>query len=152
MLPGTSQCEILLEIPGMPNKRDEYRMPTAEKLLDLYEEANGRPADTIADLTEWILSPPGKAATGYDPEAGWKPLVKVKISNAPAVKRDAEQDWCRQILAPPQREPSYPESEPLRRPFLELVLWFGATGTGLAVYLWAFTQWLWLVAHEGLFT
>src|SRR5690348_14438743 len=100
----------------MPNTRDEYRMPTAEKLLDLYEEANGRPADTIADLTEWILSPAGKTATGYDREAGWEHLVKVKIPNAGAVKRDAEQVWSRQMLARPEREPSYPEPEPLRRP------------------------------------
>jgi hypothetical protein len=55
----------------MSNKQRGHRIPEARKLLDLYEEANGRPADTIADLTEWILSPPGKAATGYDPEAGW---------------------------------------------------------------------------------
>jgi hypothetical protein len=46
-------------------------IPEARKLLDLYEEANGKPAETIADLTEWILSPAGKAATGYDPDAGW---------------------------------------------------------------------------------
>ena len=55
----------------MPNNRpEEYRMPQARKLLDLYEQSNGRPAETIADLTEWMMSPAGKAATGYDPEAG----------------------------------------------------------------------------------
>jgi hypothetical protein len=55
------------------------------------------------------------------------------------------------MLAPPKREPSYEMPEdPLRRPLLELVLWFGATGTALAVYLWAFADWLSLVAHHGL--
>jgi hypothetical protein len=41
-------------------------MPPAEKLLNLYEEANGKPAETIEDLTKWMMSPADKAATGYD--------------------------------------------------------------------------------------
>ena len=53
------------------------------------------------------------------------------------------------MLAPPESEPSYPMPEPLRRSLLEFVLWFGATGGGLAVYLWAFADWLWLVDHRG---
>jgi hypothetical protein len=31
----------------MINKPDEYRIPQAPKLLDLYEEANGKPATTV---------------------------------------------------------------------------------------------------------
>jgi hypothetical protein len=49
------------------NKPEEYRgIPSAQKLLDLYEEANGKPARTLEELTKWMMSPAGKAATGYD--------------------------------------------------------------------------------------
>jgi hypothetical protein len=54
------------------------------------------------------------------------------------------------MLAPPEREPSFENPEPLRRSLLESILLFGATGVGLGVYLWAFTHWFWLAVHHGL--
>jgi hypothetical protein len=45
------------------NKPEEYRgIPRAQKLLDLYEQANGKPAETLEDLIKWMMSPAGKAA------------------------------------------------------------------------------------------
>jgi hypothetical protein len=49
----------------MTNKPDEYRIPQAQKLLDLYEEANGRPATTLEELIKWLSTAAGKAAIAY---------------------------------------------------------------------------------------
>jgi len=43
-----------------------YRLAQARKLLDLFEEANGRPARTIEELGAWVKSDAGRAATAYD--------------------------------------------------------------------------------------
>jgi hypothetical protein len=37
-----------------------------QKLFDLFEEANGRPAKTVEELEQWIASSEGKAALAYD--------------------------------------------------------------------------------------
>jgi len=50
----------------MTNKPVEYRIPQAQKILDLYEEANGRPATTLEELIKWLSTAAGKAAMGYD--------------------------------------------------------------------------------------
>jgi hypothetical protein len=50
----------------MTNKPDEHRIPQAQKLLDLYEEANGRPATTLQELIKWLSTAAGKAAIAFD--------------------------------------------------------------------------------------
>jgi hypothetical protein len=50
-----------------PEERAErYQLAQAQKLLDLFEGAHGRPASTIEELELWIASPEGRAATAYD--------------------------------------------------------------------------------------
>jgi hypothetical protein len=49
------------------NKPEEYLgIPSAQKLLELYEEANGRPAESLEDLIKWMMSAFGRAAIAYD--------------------------------------------------------------------------------------
>jgi len=43
-----------------------HRIAQAQKMLDLFESAKGRPARTIEEISEWIASPEGKKATAYD--------------------------------------------------------------------------------------
>jgi hypothetical protein len=43
-----------------------YQLAQAAKLLKLFEDANGHPAKTIEELTDWVSSPEGKAAMTYD--------------------------------------------------------------------------------------
>ncbi len=50
----------------MTNKPDEHRLPRAQKLLDLYDEANGRPAITLEELIGWLSTAAGKAAIACD--------------------------------------------------------------------------------------
>jgi hypothetical protein len=50
----------------MTNKPDEYRIPQAQKLLDLYEEANSRPATTPEELIKWLSTAADKAAIAFD--------------------------------------------------------------------------------------
>ncbi len=40
-----------------------YRLAQAEKLLDLFRDARGRPAATVEELEEWVGSPEGRTAT-----------------------------------------------------------------------------------------
>jgi hypothetical protein len=35
---------------------ERVRLAQAQKLLDLFEDANGRPAETMEELTEWYTS------------------------------------------------------------------------------------------------
>lgn len=42
-----------------------YRVAQAQKLLDLFEGAKGRPAKTVEELTEWAGSPEGRKAQAY---------------------------------------------------------------------------------------
>ena len=39
---------------------DRYRLAQAQKLLDLFEEANGHPARTAEELAAWLGSPRGR--------------------------------------------------------------------------------------------
>jgi hypothetical protein len=52
----------------MTDKEDaeKYRLAQAQKLLDLFEEANGRPAKTTQELSDWLTSPEGQRAIAYD--------------------------------------------------------------------------------------
>jgi hypothetical protein len=48
----------------MTNKEqaEAYRLKQAQKLLDVFEEMNGRPAATPEELNNWAGSPQGRAA------------------------------------------------------------------------------------------
>jgi hypothetical protein len=54
------------------NEAKEYRLAQAQKMLDLFEGANGRPAKTMKELEDWVGSSKGKAATAYDRGADGK--------------------------------------------------------------------------------
>jgi hypothetical protein len=41
---------------------ERYRLAQAQKLLDLFEAAHGRPASTADELGQWTESPEGRAA------------------------------------------------------------------------------------------
>lgn len=45
---------------------ERYRHAQAQKLLDLFEGAHGRPASTVEELEQWVASPEGRAALAYD--------------------------------------------------------------------------------------
>jgi hypothetical protein len=55
---------------GKRNERAEqphqYRIKQVEKLLKLFEEARGRPARTVKDLSEWLATAEGKRGRAYD--------------------------------------------------------------------------------------
>jgi hypothetical protein len=51
---------------GIKSDLEAYRIAQAQKLLNLFEEANGRLAKTVEELEQWLKSNPGKAATAYD--------------------------------------------------------------------------------------
>ncbi len=42
-----------------------YRLAQAQRLLDLFKDAHGRPAATVDELEQWVGSPEGRAATAY---------------------------------------------------------------------------------------
>lgn len=50
----------------MTSDAEKYRIAQAQKLLDLFAGAKGRPARTPEELEKWLQSPQGKAATTYD--------------------------------------------------------------------------------------
>jgi hypothetical protein len=39
----------------------KYRLAQAQKILDLFEEANGRPANNVRELELWVASPEARA-------------------------------------------------------------------------------------------
>jgi hypothetical protein len=45
---------------------EKYRLLQVQKIMDLFEQNNGRPAATVEELEQWIGSPEGRAATAYD--------------------------------------------------------------------------------------
>ncbi len=51
----------------MDNPQEHRGIPRPQKLLELYEKAKGKPAETIKELTKWMMSPAGKLATAGDP-------------------------------------------------------------------------------------
>jgi hypothetical protein len=42
---------------------DLCRLAQVQKLMDLFEDANGRPVRTTEELERWMQSPAGQAAT-----------------------------------------------------------------------------------------
>jgi hypothetical protein len=42
-----------------------YRLAQAQKMLDLFEAFNGRPASTVKELAEWAASPKGKMILAF---------------------------------------------------------------------------------------
>jgi len=44
---------------------DKYRVRQAQKLIDLFTGARGRPPATVEELGEWCKSPEGRRATPY---------------------------------------------------------------------------------------
>ncbi len=50
----------------MTNKPDEHRLPRAQKLLDLNDEAKRQAPMTLEELIEWLSTAAGKAAIAYD--------------------------------------------------------------------------------------
>ena len=46
----------------------QYRIKQVEELLKLFEEARGRPARTVKELSEWLASAEGKRGRAYDTE------------------------------------------------------------------------------------
>ena len=49
----------------MTNQEEEKRAQ-AQRLLDLFEGAKGRRPRTDKELTDWLASPEGKAATAFE--------------------------------------------------------------------------------------
>ena len=45
---------------------EKYRIAQAQKLLDLFSDAHGRPAETLDELEDWARSAKFKADTAYD--------------------------------------------------------------------------------------
>jgi hypothetical protein len=58
----------LLDLPKMSDEEagHQYRLLQAQRMLDLFKEANGRPAETTDELTAWWISPAGRRAKAYD--------------------------------------------------------------------------------------
>jgi hypothetical protein len=54
--PPTTICD------EMERVAEAYRLRQAQKLLDVFEDANGHPARTLLELEQWAVSPQGKAA------------------------------------------------------------------------------------------
>jgi hypothetical protein len=50
----------------------KYRFAQIQKMLDIFEQAHGRPAETIEEFEKWSGSPEGHAALAYDHDASGK--------------------------------------------------------------------------------
>jgi hypothetical protein len=50
-----------------------HRLAQAQRILDLFETANGRPARNVEELEKWIASPEGEAilAINKNPQTGF---------------------------------------------------------------------------------
>jgi hypothetical protein len=46
-------------------RAERYREAQAQKILDVFERAHGRPASTVEELAQWVASPEGQAALAY---------------------------------------------------------------------------------------
>jgi hypothetical protein len=46
--------------------KSDYRNRQAQKVLDLFKDAKGRPAKSIEELEAWVASPEGRRALAYD--------------------------------------------------------------------------------------
>jgi hypothetical protein len=51
---------------------ENYQLAQAQKILDVFQAANGRPARTIEELEKWVGSPEGQAALAihHNPKTG----------------------------------------------------------------------------------
>jgi hypothetical protein len=47
--------------------QEEQKKAQAQRLLDLFEGAKGRRPETDQELSDWLASPEGKAATAFEP-------------------------------------------------------------------------------------
>ena len=64
------------------------RLKQFEKLVELFEEARGRRARTVKELSEWLNSAEGKRATAYDGAPG-KVIPEFQDNPCPARGSDA---------------------------------------------------------------
>jgi hypothetical protein len=48
------------------NDQEEQKRAEAQRLLELFEGAKGRRPETDQELKDWLASPEGKAATGFE--------------------------------------------------------------------------------------
>jgi hypothetical protein len=46
--------------------QEEQKRAEAQRLLDLFEGAKGRRPESDQELNDWLASPEGKAATGFE--------------------------------------------------------------------------------------
>jgi hypothetical protein len=49
------------------SEQEEQKKAQAQRLLDLFEGAKGRRPETDQELSDWLASPEGKAATAFEP-------------------------------------------------------------------------------------
>jgi FkbM family methyltransferase len=65
----------------MSDDATRYRYAQIQKLLDLFEATNGRPASTPEELNSWVGSPAGKAATArhHTPEGTIIPAYRAGL-------------------------------------------------------------------------
>ena len=47
--------------------QEEQKKAQAQRLLELFEGANGRRPETDQELRDWLASAEGKAATAFEP-------------------------------------------------------------------------------------
>jgi hypothetical protein len=54
------------------NEKDAeaYRLAQAQRMLDLFETANGHPARSLEELEKWVVSPEGQAALANNRNPG----------------------------------------------------------------------------------
>lgn len=60
------------EIPSDREEAGKYRLQQAQKLLDIFEDANGKSATSMKELEAWLTSPEGRAVLAYDLDAEGK--------------------------------------------------------------------------------
>lgn len=48
------------------NDQEGHKSAEAQRLTDLFEGAKGRRPETDQELNDWLASPEGKAATGFE--------------------------------------------------------------------------------------
>jgi hypothetical protein len=85
----------------------------------------------------------GKSYRLYSPPRARSTSDRQRSARPKKIGAEAE------MLAPAERGSTTPVPGPLRRTLLGTIIVIGAMAIG-AVILWAVTEWLWLVVHEGL--
>jgi hypothetical protein len=53
---------IEVRVPGFREAADNWRSHQAQKIFDLFEQTQGKPARTMEELEHWARSAKGKAA------------------------------------------------------------------------------------------